>query len=100
MSGVLSRVARFEKKRGRFRRFDWNLVNTSQGSGWEPVPVRSYEANLASHRTDVVENEITEVSFDADFSFPYHKDPTHGNLLIGGFCVLDRNQSYPDQRLS
>lgn len=97
MSGILSREIRFEKKGGKYRRFDWNRVNTALGPGWEPVSMDRFNANTTPD-PNVSGESIDSVAFDADFKFPYETDVGADGvkklLLVGGYCQLNRVRHY------
>ena len=66
---------------------------------WEPVSFQNYDPSVASYDPDNLDNEITDISFDGDFSDPFHRDPNTNEFLIGGYCVLNRVFGYGDKRL-
>jgi hypothetical protein len=102
MAGILYRAIRYEiKKEGgrtRYRRFPWNLVNTSQGAGWEPVSFPHHMAGIDTEAANSGNSEkyddndeilrVDEIFFDGDLHNPFHYDK--GSKCMGGHVVLDR----------
>ena len=82
---ILYREARFEKKNGRIRRGDWNLVNTTEGAGWEPVYMESRILDSFPAVVDLDDdiNRIDRIVLDWDARDPTKRD-SGGFELIGG----------------
>ena len=85
MSGILNREIRFEYVHGKYRRFPWNVVNTSLGGCWEPVNIKNYEPGVTMD-VNAEGDQINKVSFDGDFKNPYFRDG--GVAIMGGYTFL------------
>ena len=94
-NAILHRTISFENKKGRFRRTDWNLVNTPAGGGHEPVYLDDlvFEAPPAAIDLDDDINRVDKIRMDGDGRVLAHSDDHMG--LIGGFSKsLGRSTAY------
>ena len=91
-TGVLNREVLIEARNGRFRFFDWNLVNTSNGGCWEP---RDFGFNNEGKEVDFDDaiRRIDKVSTGVDFRDPYHRDGS-GTALVGGILSTGRKFTF------
>ena len=96
---ILNRTIRYEARNGRFRRGDFNLVNTSLGGMWEP---RYLEGNGAGEATDLDDhiNRVDKIEFDWDRRNPFHRDEKSGAPLIGGYVLLGQAQTFQDDAVT
>lgn len=90
---ILMREVRFETRNGRFRFFDWNVVNTSNGGCWEP---KYFGGNNSGENVDFDDaiNRIDKVSTGVDFRNPYYRDPDSNIPLTGGIVFLGRSFAF------
>ncbi len=91
---ILHRTLRLEERNGRFRMFDWNLVNTSNGGCWEPRNFQESAMDGTPFYPDDCINRIDRVSIDIDWRDPYHSEG--GQRLMGGHVVLGVERSFSD----
>lgn len=93
---ILNREIFFEARNGRFRKFDWNSVNTSLGGCWEPVQFN--HANNSGEELDFDDciNRVDKISINKDFRNPYHRDPDSNQILTGGVVFLGRSLAFDD----
>lgn len=97
---VLHRTVRMESRKGRVRPFDWNVVSTSVGSGWELKPANVSADSFNSVDQDDCINRVDRIEFDADNRDPYHRDQYHNTPLIGGISgSLGYERSFSDLAL-
>lgn len=92
-AAILMREVRMEARNGRFRFFDWNIVNTSNGACWEPVYFGGNTSGEAISFDDAI-NRIDKVGTGIDFRNPYHRDSDSNIALIGGAVILGRSFAF------
>jgi len=100
MSGILSRIAKYEIQNGRYRRGPFNVVNTALGAMVEMVPIERYAARISSYDPNVDDDAIHGMEFDWDFKSPYFKDvQTDSTMPIhGGHGFLNQVQHVRTKR--
>jgi len=89
---VLHRTLRIENRNDRFRIFEWCLVNTSVGMGWEPFqPMTEFASVSRFGATDPDDlcRRIDKIEFDADRRDPFHRDGDNQALIGGLLFPLD-----------
>jgi len=92
-AAILMREVRMEARNGRFRFFDWNIVNTSIGGCWEPVYIKGNNSGGTVDFDDAI-NRIDKVGTGVDFRNPFHRDPKSNRALTGGIMFLGRSLAF------
>jgi len=90
---ILMREVRIESRNGRFRFFDWNVINASIGGCWEPVYTGGNNSGGTVDFDDAI-NRVDKIGTGVDFRNPYFRDPDSNMPLIGGIMFLGRSFAF------